>query len=901
MSSFQCAHCRKILNTVKGLRSHISQTPHCRRSLEELLSSQPVAQQVEQEYAPSRSASAASDGRSATGELGQPADIPVSDSGLPTSEGPGQTPPPSPTQSPPAKRPRTTVEDVGPDDEVPPVLDSQGSRFVEDFPGVAGTTFGTAETVFERQKRLRQESGEGKWAPFDDEGEWQLAEWMIRTLGQSPVSVKREMDLSFHNNRSFLKKIDALPRGPKWECETLVVEGDLLDENGKPKTEEVELWKRDPVECIQELIGNPAFRDDMHFAPQKIFDDLQGERRRFEEMWTADWWWGTQEDLPDGATIAPVILATDKTRLSVFSGDKSAWPVYLSLIVAGLRGVTMVCADGGIRLVFPILAAYIADFPEQCLVACCKENRCPRCLVGAKERGDMDPIHSALRNPQETLVALAQESRADLPHCNIFNCFTPDLLHQLHKGVFKDHLVSWSTEAADGGKDELDRRFQTMSRHPSLRQFKKGISLISQWTGTEYKNMEKVFAGVVCGVVEPRVLRVVRAVLDFIYYAHYESHTEDSLRKLDRAWREFHICKDVFIELGIREAFNIPKIHSMAHYVPSIRSLGTNGGYNTEGSERLHIDYAKDAYQATNKKNYTEQMTVWLRRRDAMHTFASYIAWSLSRTIRELDEHSDDGNSDEDSQQKEGGDAMGKSAKRPTHADLRVSRVLPKHPSFPHLSVDTIVSDFGAPDFLKQLNTLLRGSSAPAHIVALPTDRFNAYRRLNIHLPLPREVSLAPQRLQDVVRAAPAVARSGRKKAGRRHAFTPCQVRILFDLPDHLREGDLRNANKTFAYVEWFTKMATPGKDIRMFKVSPSTRQHRRRASIIPVDQILQSCHLFPAFPRSLKHSTWTADSVYEDATSFYVNPFLRHLDFVQFEDGLALEDLDNPEESDDG
>ena len=44
------------------------------------------------------------------------------------------------------------------------------------------------------------------------------------------------------------------------------------------------------------------------------------------------------------------------------------------LVAAGREGVNMVCADGLVRRVYPMLVAFIGDHPEQYLVVCCAKN-----------------------------------------------------------------------------------------------------------------------------------------------------------------------------------------------------------------------------------------------------------------------------------------------------------------------------------------------------------------------------------------------------------------------------------------------------------------------------------------------------------------------------------------------
>ena len=54
----------------------------------------------------------------------------------------------------------------------------------------------------------------------------------------------------------------------------------------------------------------------------------------------------------------------------------------------------------------------------------------------------------------------------------------------------------------------------------------------------------------------------------------------------------------------------------MQHYMESIRNYGATDNYNTEYTEHLHIDLAKDAYKSTNFKDEFTQMTLWLEQKE---------------------------------------------------------------------------------------------------------------------------------------------------------------------------------------------------------------------------------------------------------------------------------------------
>ncbi|KAI5991711.1 hypothetical protein EDC04DRAFT_2587370 [Pisolithus marmoratus] len=159
---------------------------------------------------------------------------------------------------------------------------------------------GSGKTIFESMEQVEAANEQSKWAPFQNEGEWELAHFLMKNIGQTKMDEFLKLDIvqksgmSFDNAHSFLKYMDRLCTGLGWSCEMIDMEGDIVAEDGTLRHEQLELWWHDPVECVQELMGNPAFWDVMSYVPEHAYADADGENCIYDEMWTGNWWWDMQ-------------------------------------------------------------------------------------------------------------------------------------------------------------------------------------------------------------------------------------------------------------------------------------------------------------------------------------------------------------------------------------------------------------------------------------------------------------------------------------------------------------------------------------------------------------------------------------------------------------------------------
>ncbi|KAJ7712192.1 hypothetical protein B0H14DRAFT_3099260 [Mycena olivaceomarginata] len=368
-----------------------------------------------------------------------------------------------------------------------------------------------------------------------------------------------------------------------------------------------------------------------------------------------------------------------------------------------------------------------------------------------------------------------------------------------------------------------------------IRHFDKGISSLSQVSGKERKAMARILLGCLVGRLPVKGIRACRAILDFIYLSQYTTHDDGTLASLRDALEVWHENRDFFITRHRSRGFNIPKFHSLLHYVDSIQYFGTTDNYNTEMFERLHIDFAKMDGALPNRRDEFPQMITWLGRQEKI---SSPQSPRLPLAQIELRHHTN---------------------------------------SFIHT----------LKDFLNNLNPI--ATRIPANRLrdaVLPFTNLDVYHNFKFEpcaldpgaeadendtedpqtvISRPGLSSTPPRFDTVVVRIAANAEATGLSgtRAGR--------VKVLFQLPQKFDDNTPVPTNwptSCLAYVEWYSSFSPRHDDNHtMYSIStvPSLRANGfANASIVHLTDIRQTCQLCDR--------DWTTDTVLDQCTAFYLN-----------------------------
>jgi len=293
-------------------------------------------------------------------------------------------------------------------------------RQVVGLENAGGKAYGKATGLYNKHRKYSEQWN--PWHPFRSAHDFQQAQsfsqqpktWIDHHLRRGLDNYKIESFQSADAVRRLLSELDFGLGDDSWIEDDSHIFGTL--------------YYRDIFKCIQFLLAHQPFQAHLDFEPVRPADS-EG-RRIYSEMNMGDWWWDTQDQLPAGATIVPVICASDKIHLTNFSGNQHAWPLYLTIgnirkdirhtpskrawilfglipcppkgaknideawhsavgtVLSQLRhlditgaGLKWDCADGFQRHCYPHLAAWVGDYPEQVMIAQVSYGSCLMCEI----------------------------------------------------------------------------------------------------------------------------------------------------------------------------------------------------------------------------------------------------------------------------------------------------------------------------------------------------------------------------------------------------------------------------------------------------------------------------------------------------------------------------------------
>lgn len=157
----------------------------------------------------------------------------------------------------------------------------------------------------------------------------------------------------FSDHNDLHGKIDATTVGDvPWQSFNVVYDGEGPATNAPEwMSKKYDVWFRDPQEVVRNLLANPNIMEGFDHCPYREF---RGGKRRWSSLMSGNWAWKqavsffnirhyslltefipqdiiSQDESTHGSMFIPIVLGSDKTTVSVATGDNEFYPLYMSI------------------------------------------------------------------------------------------------------------------------------------------------------------------------------------------------------------------------------------------------------------------------------------------------------------------------------------------------------------------------------------------------------------------------------------------------------------------------------------------------------------------------------------------------------------------------------------------
>ncbi|KAJ7064481.1 hypothetical protein C8F01DRAFT_1209068 [Mycena amicta] len=702
----------------------------------------------------------------------------------------------------------------------------------------------------------------------------------------------------FQSHQHLYGTIDATERGHiPWQKFEVKYDGPLDGGETVPwKHETYSVYFRETRDVLRQQLQNTGFAKEFDVAPKRVYG--RDGKCRYRDFMSGRWAWRQADEIakdPDthDAVFVPIISGSDKTTTSVATGANEFYPMYMSnglvhnevrrahrnavsvvaflaipktdrehansvefrtfgrrLFHASLRrifaslkpGMTkwevMLFPDGHYRRVIFGLGPYIADYPEQVLLACVVQGWCARCTA---KRDDLDgPAGRRTQSHTEALFEALDHKRMwdeygvisdvlpftwDFPRADIHEILSPDLLHQIIKGTFKDHLVTWVG-------DYLELIIAAVPAFPGLRRFPQGRGF-KQWTGDDSKALMKVYLPAIEGHVPPQMVRAFSAFLDFCYLVRRNDIGEGTLEEIEAA----------------------------------LARSGPPNGLCSSITESKHIKAVKEPWRRSSRYEALTQMLTINNRLDNLA--ASRVDFTQHDDHPDVPEHP-------------GAEPGCVASFSPTVCSTLMSISVRGYPRDPtllgnHLNIPRL------PDLIQ------RFLYAQDHLDR-DIDIDLSTIPLNDCPPLPSKVMCFPSAIATFYAPSDQCATSGlfseRIRATRSWRGGPARYDCVYvdgedDVPGFRGLLAARHNRKVVpcALVTWFSAIGErPCDDVGMWMVEPDLDGRGHRVlDIIHIDSIVRGAHLIPVFGDDLLPRRWKYTDSLDSFKAYYINKYADH------------------------